>query len=566
MADLDRVKRNVSRMIQMNAPESDIDAYIGSEGVTLEQVRSHKMGTPAKAGMSTGDVAADVAMSAGVGAAQGALGLATLPGNIEALGRAGINLGASALGYKEPVVDPDTALYNYNDAKKFVEGYTGKFYEPKSTMGEYARTAGEMLPGALGGGGLAARAARVAVPTALSETAGQLTKGTDAEPYARAAGAVVGGLATPLTARVATPAPATAERARQVANLEGQGVNALTAGQRTGSARIRSLEDASSLMPFGGGRARAMQDEAQRQFTRAVLRQAGVNADEATGPVLTQAFADIGQEYQNLAQVINLRPSPAFVSRLRGIVTRYIDDTPATERMPRIEGLLEDLSQRQSLSGQQYVNYVSKLKAAERSISKDKTLERRTLRDIIRTIEAQAVRSAPGPIRAQLRNEMRDLNRRYRTLAIVEDAVAKAPGEASASGVISPAQLKRAISKRNPREYTRERSPLGQLAKAGEGVMRPLPSSGTAERNLAVGMLNPFTGGAGGLGVAGATGAIDPITGFVMGAVTPAVLSRVLMSRRGQQYLANQAVPGNIPPNYYAAALAPYLLNKEDQK
>lgn len=45
MADLDRIKRNVAKMAQMNAPESDIDGYIASEGVTLEQVRSHKMGS-----------------------------------------------------------------------------------------------------------------------------------------------------------------------------------------------------------------------------------------------------------------------------------------------------------------------------------------------------------------------------------------------------------------------------------------------------------------------------------------------------------------------------------------
>ena len=45
MADLDRIKRNVSKMVEMNAPESDIDGYIVSEGVTLEQVRNHKLNT-----------------------------------------------------------------------------------------------------------------------------------------------------------------------------------------------------------------------------------------------------------------------------------------------------------------------------------------------------------------------------------------------------------------------------------------------------------------------------------------------------------------------------------------
>lgn len=522
----------------------------------------------AQPSMGVGDYAEDVAKSAGIGAAQGALGLATLPGNLEALGRAGINYGASALGYEKPL-DAGTYLPNYNDAKQFVEGYTGEFYKPKTTAGEYARTVGEFLPAGIGGGGLAARAARVAVPSLMSETAGQITKGTEYEPYARAGGAIAGALATPLTARVATPAPASAERTRQVANLESQGVTALTAGQRTGSSRIRSLEDASNLLPFGGGRAGAMQEEARRQFNRAALRQAGINADEATGPVLNQAFADLGREYQALAPVLNVQPSRAFVNRLTGIVNRYVQNTPATERVPRITGLLDDLRQRQSLSGDQFIRYVSELKRAERGLRNNPQAQS-ALRDIVQTLEAQAVRSAPQGVRQQLRDQMRDLNRRYRNMSIIEDAVTRGAGEAAAQGMITPASLKAAIKKRSPREYSRERSPLGQLAKAGEGVLRPLASSGTAERNLAVGMLNPFTGGAGGLGVASATGALDPITGFFMGAATPMLLSRTLMSQRPfggvQGYLANQAVTGAIPPNRTAAMLAPYLLNQEPTK
>ena len=39
MADLDKVKRNIRRMIAKGAPEEDIDAYLGGEGVTAEQLR-----------------------------------------------------------------------------------------------------------------------------------------------------------------------------------------------------------------------------------------------------------------------------------------------------------------------------------------------------------------------------------------------------------------------------------------------------------------------------------------------------------------------------------------------
>lgn len=44
MADLDKIKRNVGRMVDQNAPPQDIDAYIQGEGVTIEQVRNHKPG------------------------------------------------------------------------------------------------------------------------------------------------------------------------------------------------------------------------------------------------------------------------------------------------------------------------------------------------------------------------------------------------------------------------------------------------------------------------------------------------------------------------------------------
>lgn len=44
MADLARIKRNVAKMVDMGAPESDIDGYIASEGVTIEDVRNFKPG------------------------------------------------------------------------------------------------------------------------------------------------------------------------------------------------------------------------------------------------------------------------------------------------------------------------------------------------------------------------------------------------------------------------------------------------------------------------------------------------------------------------------------------
>lgn len=44
MADLDRIKRNVAKMAKLGAPENEIDSYISSEGVSLDEVRGHRSG------------------------------------------------------------------------------------------------------------------------------------------------------------------------------------------------------------------------------------------------------------------------------------------------------------------------------------------------------------------------------------------------------------------------------------------------------------------------------------------------------------------------------------------
>ena len=41
--DLARIKRNISKMVEMGAPESEIDEYISEEGTSIEQIRSFKM-------------------------------------------------------------------------------------------------------------------------------------------------------------------------------------------------------------------------------------------------------------------------------------------------------------------------------------------------------------------------------------------------------------------------------------------------------------------------------------------------------------------------------------------
>lgn len=76
-----------------------------------------------------------------------------------------------------------------------IAAFVGGFYEPKTTAGEYAQTISSFVPNAMSPGSMLAKGARVVVPGAASEFAGQQTKGTKWEPLARAGGAVLGGVA-----------------------------------------------------------------------------------------------------------------------------------------------------------------------------------------------------------------------------------------------------------------------------------------------------------------------------------------------------------------------------------
>lgn len=103
----------------------------------------------------------------------------------------------------------------------------GESYEPQTVAGEYAKTIGQFAPAAAAGpGGVGRKVAMTVIPAVASETAGQLTKGSEIEPFARTGAALLGGFAaagrTPSLAReAAKDAPTTAQLKEQTDRLYG---------------------------------------------------------------------------------------------------------------------------------------------------------------------------------------------------------------------------------------------------------------------------------------------------------------------------------------------------------
>jgi len=144
-------------------------------------------------------VTQDFFPSLGTGLAQGAYELATLP--------ATLLQGAGWLGNQfEGLVNGQPASNDYGamqpvfDLQQQGRGWLGdNLHQPTTTTGEFARTVGEFIPGAvaLGPGqgirGAVGNAARYGVvPGLMSEAAGQATEGTGFEPYARIAAGILG--------------------------------------------------------------------------------------------------------------------------------------------------------------------------------------------------------------------------------------------------------------------------------------------------------------------------------------------------------------------------------------
>lgn len=167
------------------------------------------------ASQPAGSTLKDIGRGVGLGLQEGAATVLGFPSDVwQMLDRGyqwALTKGAEKVGMitpeqgaamRQPV--PGVEDYHYTSQaimdrfRKWDEGLGASTEPPKTVPGQYAETAGQFGLGAaaLGAGELKQVPGAIAkyglLPGAASETAGQVTKGTPLEPYARVAGAVAG--------------------------------------------------------------------------------------------------------------------------------------------------------------------------------------------------------------------------------------------------------------------------------------------------------------------------------------------------------------------------------------
>ena len=235
--------------------------------------------------------ASDIAKGAGSGLVEGGIGLATGPVDLGA--RIGSYLANKATGGNAEAPEGLTSR-----ATRAV----GADYDPQTVPGQYAKTISSFVPavGALSEGNASAlqaplaAAKRILAKSALaggsSETAGQVTRGTPIEPYARVVGGILPEAAVipgaKMLARGALRGGTTPDEIERNADRFAKAGTTASVGQATEGGIARTLESLLSKVP---GSANIM-----RNFARNQGQQIGAGVDQTAGkiaPAATSAAA-----------------------------------------------------------------------------------------------------------------------------------------------------------------------------------------------------------------------------------------------------------------------------------
>jgi hypothetical protein len=512
--------------------------------------------------------AADVGKSLAAGTARGAGMLADLPSDLTQL----VSSGSKYLtGYETPKFDT-----NFREG---VSDLTGGFSERKAdtTLGRYAGTIGEFIPGAVGaaltgGGSLVPTLLRGAVAPAIgSEFAGQMLEGSSspyAEPAARLAGAMLGGFSANkienLARGVISPTGgANAAGLAEAARLRELGVP-VSAGRATGNAKILAAE---ADTPTGQSIFGAAPDSGQaKAFTGATMRHIGSDAELATPEALLAAKNNIVGKLDSSVDGVVVQPTLKMLDDVAEARKYYTDMTPATEKTQMFSNIIRQMSTGQPIDAKQLAAWRSNLGDALSSSNEGIRGSAFRLRSTIDDAIENQLKIDKTPEKF---SQWKEAKTQYRNYLAIRDAV-KLTKMTGVNGVITPKDLMAALARQSKDEIvTGRRGGLGELATLGVKNVTPLPPQGRegflGSTARAAGPLAAAAGaGFGALQGAQFMGLSPLLTALGTGAAVAAplvgaaksALRGTVMNPTVQKYLENQLVNSNSGISNLSAAKA----------
>src|SRR5215469_2599195 len=156
------------------------------------------------------------------------------------------------------------------------------------------------------------------------------------------AGLAGGGFAWPAIVKSMSPNFVNAAVAAASDILKSEGVKSLLASQRTGNVSIGYWESIYGEAAGAGGKLSRTMEQQGREFTQAVLRRAGIDADAATPQVIDKRFKDIGTSLDNLAAANPARLDATFAQELINAENEYNLEVSEVNRKGFIEKIVND--------------------------------------------------------------------------------------------------------------------------------------------------------------------------------------------------------------------------------
>jgi len=386
---------------------------------------------------------------------------------------------------------------------------------------------------AAAGGGAAGQAADDAIPEGewykplakVVASLGGSALGSAVSGVPSAAGRLV----TPVRSQLNT------EEARLAAVAAQEGID-LSPAARTGSRPLQTMESVMGTLPLTAGPQREAVDRTVRQFNRAVLSRAGIDAERASPEVLRANAERLSREFERISAATVVRADDQLLSDLQEVATRYGTKMPSQLRQ-QVGAWIDDiLGAGDVIPGRVYQQARSDLtKQFKGQLDKD-PLMASALRGIRDALDDAADRAIPQ----ELREAWDAARSQYAAKSVIERAMAGGQGAQAASGNIPTGALKQAVASGDRRAFAQGRGQLTDLARVGEKFVRdPVPNSGTPERTM---MANLLTGGVAGSGALSG----DPMTALAMPALAlglPRVAQAAYQSPLVERYLTNTVLP-----------------------
>lgn len=395
-----------------------------------------------------------------LGAKKRALGIAELGLNVAN------SLGADVSGAKELVGDLGQR-YAREGTGTGLKGGVAEFLGDPLTF-----LPGATLPKFLAqGAAMGATAPTGRADSGLTDNAIGAVSGVAASGLGYGAGKVISKVAKPIGNQLTEVGKA------GIRKLEEAGVP-LSAAQKTGSKALAALEATFSTLPMTSNAQGKIYEKQREAFTKAALKEAGIDASNASREVIAAASKKFGDEYTALASKNVMNIDEPLLENVAKIYQEATSGRLGQDASNLVKSVSEDIyNSGGRISGEAYQKTRSLL--TQKAQGAKDSFDAGLMKQLRNELDAAFERSLPE---AQ-RGTMAAINKRYQAFKPIQKAMESSKAEGLKTGNIDPTTLYNQVE---------VGAPLSNLSDAAAGFLRPtIPDSGTAQRLF---MQNALTG------------------------------------------------------------------------